>query len=219
MLDNMNSKIKYIVDEVIKRVTEEMTIPIEISGRHVHLSKESVDILFGEGYELTAKRELSQPGQYLCNEKVTLIGPKGTFHNVAVLGPTRASTQVEISKTDSRSLGIKAPVRESGDIKGSASIAISGEKGLLLIQEGVIVAKRHLHITPKDAKKFQVKDKENIGIEIKSDRTMIFKDVVVRVNENYRTRIHMDYDEGNACSLENGTTAKIIKYEGNNSYE
>ncbi|MCM1991237.1 phosphate propanoyltransferase [Oceanirhabdus seepicola] len=214
-MDNINSKVDYIVDEVIKRITKNMTIPVEISGRHVHLSKESVDILFGEGYELTSKRELSQPGQYLCHEKVTLIGPNGSFHNVAVLGPTRSRTQVEISKTDSRLLGVKAPVRESGDIKESASIVISGEKGVLMIQEGVIVAKRHLHITPEDAKRFQVKDKELIGVEIISDRSMILKNVVVRVNENYKTRIHMDYDEGNACSYEKGTVAKIIKYEGN----
>ncbi|WBW94911.1 phosphate propanoyltransferase [Oceanirhabdus sp. W0125-5] len=219
MMDDMNSKVNYIVDEVIKRISREMTIPVELSGRHVHLSKESVDILFGKGYELTPKRELSQPGQYLCHEKVTLIGPNGTFHNVAVLGPIRSITQVELSKTDCRSLGIEAPVRESGDIKGSASIVILGQKGILMIQEGVIVAKRHLHITPEDAKRFNVKDKEIIGIEIISDRSMVLNNVVVRVNENYRTRIHMDYDEGNACSYEKGTTAKIIKNEGTKSNE
>lgn len=210
----LDSKIDYIVEQVVKRISQSMTIPVEASGRHVHLSKESLEILFGEGYNLTKKRELSQPEQYLCNEKVTLIGPKGSIHNVSVLGPIRSKTQIEVSKTDALALGVKAPVRESGNTNGSAPIIIASDRGVLRVEEGVIVAKRHIHITPENALKFNVLDKEIVGIEILGDRSVIFGDVVVRVNKNYKTRVHIDYDEANACSYEKGMKAKIIKWEG-----
>lgn len=213
-MDTLDSKIDYIVEQVLKRISERMTIPVEASGRHVHLSQESLEILFGKGYNLTKKRELSQPEQYLCNEKVTLIGPKGSIHNVAILGPVRSKTQIEVSKTDALALGIKAPVRQSGDIKGSAPIIIASERGVLRVEEGVIVAKRHIHITPEDALKFNVKDREIVGVQITGDRSVILGEVLVRVNKNYKTRVHIDYDEANACSYKKDMTAKIIRWEG-----
>lgn len=213
-----DANIDLIVDKVvsslgIKCAEKKDTIPVEASGRHVHLSQEHVEMLFGKDYNLTLKRELSQPGQYLTGEKVTLIGPKGTIHNVSVLGPSRNKTQIEISQTDARILGVKAPVRESGDISASAPIVIATPKAVLKLEEGVIIAKRHLHITPEDAKRFNVIDKEIVGIEILSARSVILKDVVVRVSPKFNTSAHIDYDEANACSFANGMEAKIIKLQ------
>jgi propanediol utilization protein len=213
-IDTIVDRVVNIIEEKIKDRNKQNTIPVEASGRHIHLCREHIDILFGEGYELTKKRELSQPGQYLCNEKVTLIGSKGSIQNVSILGPARPNTQVEISKTDSVLLGVKAPVRESGDIKRSSSMVIASCNGLIRIEEGVIAAKRHIHMTPEDAQNFNVVDKQIVGIEILSDRSVIFGDVVVRVNKNYRLSVHIDYDEANACSYEKGMEAKIIKWEG-----
>lgn len=213
-----DANIDLIVDKVvsslgIKCAEKKDTIPVEASGRHVHLSQEHVEMIFGKDYELTQKRELSQPGQYLTNEKITLIGPKGTIHNVSVLGPARNKTQIEISQTDARILGVKAPVRESGDISASAPIVIATPKAVVKLDEGVIIAKRHIHLTPEDAKRFNVRDKEIVGLEILSTRSVIFKDVVVRVSPKFNTSAHIDYDEANACSFANGMEAKIIKLQ------
>lgn len=209
----LDSKIDLIVDEILKKMTIEKddTILVEASGRHVHLSQESVDVLFGKGYELTKKRELSQPGQYLCEEKVTLIGAKGVIQNVSVLGPVRKDTQVELSKSDGVILGIKPQVKMSGDIKGSNGIILSTASGVQKLEEGVIAAKRHIHITPEDAERFGVKDKDVVSIEICGERGLIFNNVVVRVNKDYSTAVHIDYDEANACGFIKGARAKIVK--------
>lgn len=202
---------EHVIEEVIKRVKEKAFIKVEASGRHVHLSREAVDILFGEGYELTKVKELSQPGQYSCKERVNLTGPKGTIKNVAVLGPERAETQVELSKTDALIVGVKPPVRESGKIKGSAGITISTERASLVIEEGVIVAMRHIHLCPEDAKLYGVKDKDIVKVKVYGERPLIFDDVLIRVSENYRSFMHIDYDEANACGHTKATLAKIIK--------
>lgn len=209
----LDSKIDLIVDEILKRITMEKddTILVEASGRHVHLSQESVDALFGKGYELTKKRELSQPGQYLCEEKVTLIGPKGVIQNVSVLGPVRKDTQIELSKSDGVILGIKPQVKMSGDIKKSNGIILSTASGVQKLEEGLIAAKRHIHMTEEDAVRFGVKDKEVVSIEICGERGLIFNNVVVRVNKDYSTAVHIDYDEANACGFTKGARAKIVK--------
>ncbi|MBU3092667.1 phosphate propanoyltransferase [Clostridium sp. CM028] len=203
--------IEYIIEEVIKRVNEKFKITVEASGKHVHLSRESIDTLFGKGYKLTEVKKLSQPGQYSCNERVSLTGPKGTIKNVVVLGPERTHTQAEISKSDAVILGVKAPIRESGKLQGSAGVTISTEKASLTIKEGLIVAKRHIHLTLEDAKLFKVRDKDIVKVEVSGERPLIFDDVVIRVKKEFRTFMHIDYDEANACGYNKGTTAKIIK--------
>ncbi|MFW5794674.1 MAG: PduL/EutD family phosphate acyltransferase, partial [Bacillota bacterium] len=181
-----------------------------VSARHCHLSREHLDILFGKGYKLTVKKELSQPGQFAAEEKVKLIGTKSELPRVSILGPARKNTQVEISLTDARSIGIKAPIRESGDIKGSAGCTLVGPKGKVDLAEGVIVAKRHIHLTPKDAKKFDLKDKQIVAVKIKTDdRTSILDDVVIRVREDFESAMHIDTDEGNAVGI-TGETYGII---------
>jgi propanediol utilization protein len=204
-------KIEYIVEEVIKRVSQKFQITVEASGRHVHLSRESIDTLFGKGYKLTKAKELSQPGQYSCSERVSLAGPKGTIKNVVVLGPERNETQVEISKSDALILGVVAPIRESGKLQGSAGITIATEKTSLTVKEGLIVAKRHIHLAPEDAKLFKVCDNDIVKVQVAGERPLIFDDVVIRVNSEYRTFMHIDYDEANACGYNKNTTAKIIK--------
>ena len=203
--------IEYIVEEVIKRVSQKFQITVEASGRHVHLSRESIDTLFGKGYKLTKAKDLSQPGQYSCSERVSLIGPKGTIKNVVVLGPERSETQVEISKSDALVLGVVAPIRESGKLQGSAGITIATEKASLTIKEGLMVAKRHIHLSPEDAKLFKVCDKDIVKVQVDGERPLIFDDVVIRVNREYRTFMHIDYDEANACGYNKKTTAKIVK--------
>ncbi|GAA0179866.1 ethanolamine utilization phosphate acetyltransferase EutD [Clostridium sediminicola] len=215
-----SSNIDLVVQEVVKAIKEKInnsknknTIPVEASGRHIHLSRQHVDLLFGKDYELKFERELSQPGQYLCKEKVTLRGAKGKINNVAILGPVRNNTQVEISKTDARILGINAPVRESGDISNSSPIIIVSDNVTLSLKEGAIIAKRHIHITPEDAERFNVMDRELVGLQILSDRSTIFGDVVVRVSKNFKTSAHIDYDEANSCSFMKNIEARIIKWE------
>ena len=185
---------------------------VEISARHVHLSQKDLEILFGKGYELTVKKMLSQPGQFACEEKVNVVGPKGEIKNISILGPTRPDTQIEISLTDARSLGIAAPVRESGDIKGTPGCTLIGPKGQVEIEYGVVAAKRHIHMTPEDAVAFNVKDKEIVKVKIETkDRTTIYDDVVIRVHENFSTAMHIDTDEANAAGICGETYAIIIK--------
>lgn len=185
---------------------------VETSARHVHVTKEHLDILFGEGYELTKKKDLSQPGQFACNERVAVIGTKGQFPAVSILGPVRSATQVEISASDARTLGVTAPVRESGDIAGSAPCKLVGPKGEIEISEGVIVAKRHIHMTPADADNFGVKDKDIVSVKIDSPvRSLIFGDVVVRVSEKFALAMHIDTDESNAVLAPAGTKGTIVK--------
>lgn len=209
--------IREIVNKVMKKLAiqerSERMVPIEVSARHVHLCKEDVERLFGKDYRLTPKRGLSQPGQFLCQERITIIGPKGMFKNVAVLGPERKETQVEISKTDAVSIGIDAPVRESGDIKGSASIFIAVDKRMIKIEQGVIVAKRHIHMPPDIAMAYGILDKQIVAVKIFSDRPIIFQDVLVRVNKNYSLNMHIDFDEANACDFKDGVKAQILTEE------
>ncbi|WP_313584428.1 phosphate propanoyltransferase [Lacrimispora sp.] len=189
-----------------------MNFIVETSARHVHLTQEHLEILFGNGYELTKKKSLSQPGQYACEERVTVVGSKGEFKGISILGPVRKATQIELSATDARSVGIAAPLRESGDVAGSGACKIIGPAGEIEITEGVIVAKRHIHATPAEAEKLGVKDGEVVSVKIGTDgRSLIFGDVVVRVNENYALAMHIDTDESNAASCSREQYGEIIK--------
>ena len=185
---------------------------VETSARHVHLTQEHIEILFGKGHELTHKKDLSQPGQFACEERVTVVGPKKSIPNVIILGPARPATQVEISLTDARTLGVNAPVRESGDVAGSGACKLVGPCGEVEIAEGVIAAKRHIHITPADAEEFGVSDKEIVSVKIESDgRTTIFGDVVVRVSPKFAAAMHIDTDESNAACAFGECYGEIIK--------
>ncbi|HHV51535.1 MAG TPA: phosphate propanoyltransferase [Clostridiales bacterium] len=185
---------------------------IETSARHIHLSREDLDTLFGEGYELTNKKDLSQPGQFACFERVDVVGPKKTIKGVTILGPVRPATQVELSMTDARSIGITAPVRESGDIAGSAGCKLIGPKGEVEIKEGVIIAKRHIHMTPKDAEEFGLKDKDVVSVKVDTDeRSLIFGDVVVRVSDKFSLAMHIDTDEANAAGIACEVMGTVIK--------
>lgn len=185
---------------------------VEVSARHVHLNKEAVEILFGKGYRLNIKKNLSQPGQYVCEEKVEVVGEKSSLKRVSVLGPEREDVQVEISKTDSRSLGIDAPVRESGDLAGSAGCVLIGPCGELKLEKGVIVAKRHIHMTPEDANEMGVENGDVVFVDIPSkERSLIFRDVVVRVSKNYSLAMHIDTDEANSCLISSDVQGEIVK--------
>ncbi len=185
-------------------------VMIETSARHIHVSAADLEVLFGKGYELTNKKDLSQPGQFACEEKVTVEGPKGSL-KMSILGPVRPATQVEISATDARSIGVKAPIRESGDVKGSAGAKIIGPCGSVEIPEGVIVAKRHIHLTPAEAEALNVSDKQIVFVKAETaDRTIVFGDVVVRVSEKFSAAMHIDTDEANAGSITPDIKGTII---------
>ncbi len=186
-------------------------INIETSARHIHVSVADLEKLFGAGYALTPKKELSQPGQYACNEKVTVKGPKGEL-KMSILGPTRKQTQVEISLTDARAIGLKVPIRESGDLAGSAGCTIVGPAGEVTIEEGVVAAKRHIHLSVDEAAALDVTDKQIVKVQIDSkERSIIFGDVVVRVNKDYRNAMHIDTDESNAACLDGTEKGTILK--------
>ena len=185
---------------------------VETSARHIHVTQEHLEILFGAGAKLTHKKDLSQPGQFACEERVTIVGPKKELAGVSILGPVRPATQVELSATDARSIGIVAPIRESGDIAGSGACKIVGPCGEIEIAEGVIVAKRHIHLTPADAEELGVKDKEVVWVKLDTDgRSTIFGDVVCRVHENFARAMHIDTDESNAVSAPRELYGEIIK--------
>ncbi len=185
---------------------------VETSARHVHLSAADIETLFGKGYTLTHKKDLSQPGQYACEERVTLVGPKKPIANVIILGPARPATQVELSFTDARTLGVTAPVRESGDVTGSAGCKLVGPAGEVEINEGVIVAKRHIHMTPADAEKLGVSDKEIVSVKLDGEgRSTVFGDVVVRVNPSFALAMHIDTDEANAACAFGQFYGEIVK--------
>ena len=184
---------------------------IETSARHVHLSKEHIDKLFGEGHELTFKKALSQPGQFACEERVTVVGEKKEIKNVSILGPARSATQVEISLTDARSIGCVAPITESGDIAGSGACKIIGPCGEIEISEGVIAAKRHIHLTPETAKEMGVSDKQIVSVKIDSDdRKTVFGDVVIRVSDKFSPAMHIDTDESNAAGVVPGMMGEVL---------
>lgn len=179
-------------------------IPVEVSAKHVHLSQEHVEALFGAGHALTPKRDLSQPGQFLAEERVSLIGPKGVIRNVAVLGPTRAHTQVELSATDARSVGVKAPIRLSGDLAGCPGIAIQAGDKIVCADESVMVAQNHIHMTPADAARLGVHDGEEVRVRMETERPVTFDRVLVRATETSALAMHIDFDEANACSFGKG---------------
>lgn len=188
-----------------------MKIIVETSARHVHLCAKDVAVLFGEGHKLTNKKDLSQPGQFACEERVNVVGPKNEIKNVIILGPERPATQVEISLTDARTLGISPPVRESGDLAGSAGCKLVGPAGEVELSEGVIAAKRHIHLRPEDAEKFGVTDKQIVQVKVGTDgRTTVFGDVVARVNANFMPYMHIDTDESNACAASGNVEGEII---------
>ena len=184
---------------------------IETSARHIHVSQADLETLFGAGYELTKKKDLSQPGQFACEERVAVIGPKGEFKGVSILGPVRPDSQLEISLTDARSIGIQALVRESGDIEGTNGCKLVGPKGEVTLDKGVIAAKRHIHMTPEDAAEYGVVDKQVVSVKISgTGRETIFGDVVCRVSERFALAMHIDTDESNAAGCTPGMTGEII---------
>lgn len=196
------------LEMLAQAVLERVFVPVEASGRHVHLTQEQVQTLFG--HPLTPKRDLSQPGQYLAEERVAVVGPKGEFRNVAVLGPARRKGQVEISLTDGKTLGIRPPVRLSGDVSGSPGCILEGPQGKIQLESGVIVAQRHIHLTPEEGKRFGVKDQQRVRLQVFTARPVIFEDTVVRISPDFRGAVHLDYDEANACGLVCGDFGRIL---------
>ncbi len=197
------------LDQLTEAVLSRIFVEMEASGRHVHVTAQQAKTLFGHG--LTPKRELSQPGQFLSNERVTVIGPKGEFQNVAVLGPERPEGQVEISLTDGRVLGITPPVRMSGSVQGTPGAVLQGPAGKVTLSQGVIAAKRHIHMTPEDARNMGVRDGQTVRLQAYTARPVVFEDVVVRVSPQFRTRVHLDFDEANACGFQNGDLGRILQ--------
>ena len=197
------------LDSLTQQVMARLFIPLEASGRHVHVTKEQAKILFG--HPLTPKRPLSQPGQFLSNERLTVVGPKGSFENVAVLGPERPEGQVEISLTDAKTLGITPPVRLSGKVENTPGVTLKGPMGDVALPRGVIAAQRHIHMTPEDAARFGVADKQIVRLQTFTARPLVFDDVTVRVNKDYATFAHLDYDEANACGFQPGDLGRIVK--------
>ena len=196
------------VDEIVRSVMSRVFVELEASGRHVHVTREQAMILFG--HDLTERRPLSQPGQYLANERVTVVGPKGTFENVAVLGPARKEAQVEVSLTDGRQLGVQPPVRPSGTVAGSPGVTLVGPRGEVKLRQGVIAAQRHVHMTPEDAQNMGVKDKQMVSLQTYSERGLRFDEVLIRVSDQFATYVHLDYDEANACGFQSGDLGRIV---------
>jgi putative phosphotransacetylase len=191
---------------------EEMLVPVGVSNRHIHLSREHLDILFGKDYELTKLKDLSQPGQYACKEQLTIIGPSlRSIEGVRVLGPVRKESQVEISKTDSFTLKVKPPVRESGNIAGSSPITIVGPRGVVELKEGCIIANRHIHMSLDDAAKLGLKDCDTVTVDVDGKRRTRWFDVQVRVHKDFRLEMHVDTDDANAAGIGNGAKVKIVK--------
>ena len=189
----------------------EKTVLVETSARHVHVTQQDLETLFGKGYELTVKKMLSQPGQYASAERVDVVGPKKTLTGVSILGPVRPETQVELSLTDARSIGVTAPIRESGDIAGSGACKLVGPCGEVELTQGVIAAKRHIHMTPEDAQAFGVEDKQEVDVKINSNgRSLTFSDVVVRVKSSFALAMHIDTDESNAACAVPGTMGDVV---------
>ncbi|MFS0575498.1 phosphate propanoyltransferase [Sporosarcina sp. 179-K 3D1 HS] len=209
---------KKVVDEVTRRIKaleNEPYVPIGVSNRHIHLSQIDLETLFGEGYQLTKMRDLKHPGNFAANETVTLVGPKGEITGVRILGPVRSETQVEISITDSFPLGLSIPVRDSGNIAGTPGIIVKGPKGTLDLKEGVIAARRHIHVPPEFAEKFQLKDRDIVTVEIDGERKTIFENVLIRVSDKFVLEMHLDTDEANACGIKNGDVGIIRKGQEN----
>ena len=196
-------------DALAEAVAKRLFIPLEASGRHVHLTQEQAIALFG--HRLTPKRELSQPGQFLANERVTIIGPKGEFSGVAVLGPERQEGQVEVSLTDCRQLGLNPPVRLSGQLIKTPGIQIKSDTGSIQLQRGVIIAQRHIHISPQDAVAMGLQDKQMVRVQTFTNRPVTFHSVMVRVHPEFETAMHIDYDEANACGFQPGDLGRVLQ--------
>lgn len=207
------NNIDMIVDTVVSRIYEVMdqTFEVEASGRHIHLNREAIDSLFGEGYQLHPSKYLSQPGEFASEERVSIKGPKGTIHNVIILGPERKNCQVEVSLTDARLLGVNAPVQLSGNIENTPGIILMNGSKSFALDRGVIVAKCHLHVKDIDAERLGVRDQERISVQVFSERPLIFDDVIVRVSPKFETYMHIDYDEANACGHKKGVRGRIVK--------
>ncbi|MDK9709687.1 phosphate propanoyltransferase [Acidaminobacter sp.] len=184
-------------------------VPVGLSNRHVHLSKEHIDILFGEGYELTVFKDLSQPGQFACHEKIEVVGPKGSF-TMRVLGPARNETQIEVSLADGFTLGVVPPVRDSSDLADSPGAKIVGPKGEVFIDKGIIAAARHIHMHTSDAEQFGVQDKDIVSVKVEGKRGLVFDNVLVRVHKSYALEMHLDIDEGNAAGIKNGDKLIVL---------
>ena len=205
------NEIRKIVERVLSDYTGSSTpIPIESSARHVHLTTQAVEQLFGKGARLTKKRDLSQPGEFLSEQRLKLVTAKGEIANVAVLGPERKAVQVELSMTDCRALGIKAPVNLSGDLTGAGSVYLVSENAVYDAVNSVIVAQNHIHMTPSDAEKYGVKDAQSVRVSVNTKRPLTFDNVIIRVSEKFALAMHIDFDEANACCLEKDSTGTII---------
>ena len=207
----LERKIREELEKILKEDNNNNEFMVEASGRHVHLSKEHLEQLFGKGYELTIAKELSQPGQYAAKERIRVIGPKGEFSNVVILGPCRDFSQVELWLTDCKDIGIKGVLRESGKIEGTPGILIGVGENYIQLDKGAIVAKRHIHMTPEDAEKLNVKDNELVKVKVSGERPVIFDDVLIRVKSSFRLSMHIDYDEANACGYTSGVKGSIIR--------
>ena len=206
----MNAVDTIDVQRLAERIVSRLTIEMEASGRHIHLSRADLEALFGTGYRLNRVKDLSQPGQFVCAERVTLAGPRGELNNVVVLGPERPESQVEISLTDAVALGVKPPVRISGDIAGTPGITVRRGDREVSLPCGLIAAKRHIHMTPEDAARFGVADKQNVRLKCFTARPLVFEDVEVRVSPKFATVVHIDYDEANACGFQKGDRGMIL---------
>lgn len=196
---------------VLKDERDTLLIPVSISNRHVHLAEKETEILFGSGYQMRKAKELSQPGQYACEETVTLVGPKGVLEKVRVLGPQRRRTQVEISISDCFKLGIRAHLRDSGDLDNSAAVTLVGPVGSVTIPEGCIIAARHIHMSFADARRFGLKNRDKVNVRVRGPRGLTFAEVLIRVHDQFRLEMHVDVDEGNAVGLKNGDRVQIVK--------
>lgn len=197
------------LENLVEQVLGRIFVPLEASGRHVHVTREQALTLFG--HDLTPVRELSQPGQYLAKERVTVVGPKGEFKNVAVLGPARKAAQVEISLTDGKALGIDPPVRLSGRVEESPGAVLVGPNGQVKLKEGVICAQRHIHMTPQDGARLGIRDGDAVKLKVYSRRPVIFEQVPVRISKDFQTRVHLDFDEANACGFQSGDLGRILQ--------
>ncbi|GAB6988994.1 phosphate propanoyltransferase [Paenibacillus pini] len=187
------------------------TVPVGVSARHIHLSQEHIEALFGQGYQLTEFKPLSQPGQFAANETVAVIGPKGQFDKVRILGPARQASQLEISRTDSFAIGVKAPVRESGKIDGTPGITIKGPEGQVELEQGVIVAARHIHFHTSDAKNWGIEDQQLLKVRLSGERGLILENVIARVSDSFALDMHIDTDEANAAGAKTGDTAELVE--------